>query len=171
MLAAMRREWERAGDIAATPSPGVRRRRASEGFTLLEVVLASAILFLAFLMLFDGLLFCRRMAARLKWRLAADAIAQDIAWSVFSRKTEWFQNDAAAVAPGWHVVPAEMSSAWNGSEEVFYFLAIVPSNSPPTSWSIETDVQWLTFGGGTARLAVPCRLERHPTERNLFRSQ
>ncbi len=86
--------------------------RARGGFTLVEVVFASAIALLLFLSLFETLSVCQRMAANIKWRLAADALAYDLAWDTFNKQVAWFDTNVTSNRAGWYPVPAERTSVW-----------------------------------------------------------
>jgi len=140
------------------------------GFTLFEVVFASAISLLLFLVLFEALLFCRRGAANLKWRLAADALAYDVAWETFNRKTSWFEDNYAVDHTEWRTVAEDRTSAWLAGQHATYCLSVLPVGTPVTHWQIITDVVWPLPDGGWGRLPTPYVIERHRVERNLFRN-
>jgi len=149
-----------------------RPARASSGFTLVEVMFASSLGLLLFLVLFETLLFCRRSAANLRWQLTADALAFDAAWDVLNRKTEWFDLNATPTAfpAGWQAVPPDRSSAFLRTGTPAYYLEVQPMGRPVTHWQIIANVQWPLPNGGARRLAQPYILERHRADRNLFRS-
>ena len=70
-------------------------RSRSSGFSLVELVFTSSIGLMLILVLFESLLFCRRTAADMRCRLAADTLAFDVAWDVFNRQTQWFDTNAS----------------------------------------------------------------------------
>lgn len=61
-----------------------RTRRNRTGVTLVEAMIASAVLLLVSLSLFEGLIVSARIAKENSEYLAADAYAFDIAWRVFN---------------------------------------------------------------------------------------
>lgn len=67
----------------------VKKTRSASGFSLVEFMFASSLALLLFLVMLEALFFFRRNAALVKGRLAADAIAYDMALELFNRKTEW----------------------------------------------------------------------------------
>lgn len=152
--------------------------RSRRGFTLVESMMASSLALLLFMTMLEALLYCRRNAAHIKGRLAADAFAYDLALDLFNRKTEWFSQNAPTNIARWFTVPPEQTSAWSYSDRnasAFYWVA--PSGgTPPTRWNIMTDVQWPLPGGGWARLnptngAAPVyQIERRIVDRNMFRN-
>lgn len=152
------------------PSEAGAASRAEGGFTLIEVVFASAIMLLLFLVMLETLFFCSRSAANLKWRLAADALAYDVAWDIFNRKTTWFEANATLPQAEWRQVPAERTSAWLNGQPAYYCQSIIPVGTPATHWQIITDVQWPLPNGQAARLPHRCVIERHRVDRNLFRN-
>lgn len=137
-----------------------------------EVVFASSISLLLFLVLLDTLSFCRRSAANLKWRLAADAFAYDQAWEFFNKKTSWFESEAMFASSEWKPVPEERTTAWLSGqpEPARYNLSITPIGSPVTHWQISTSVQWPLPEGGWGEMTEPYIIERHRVDRNLFRN-
>ncbi|MDD4102123.1 MAG: hypothetical protein PHU80_05760 [Kiritimatiellae bacterium] len=156
----------------------LRKTRPASGFTLVEFVFASSLALLLFMVMLEALFFCRRNAALVKGRLAADAFAYDLALDLFNRKTEWFEQNASTNIAEWFSLPPERTSAWSYSDRsasAFYWIA--PSGgTPPSQWTIVTDVQWPLAGGGWARLnptngAAPIyQMERRSIDRNLFRN-
>lgn len=62
----------------------MRTRQNRAGITLVEVMIASAVLLLVSLSLFEGLIVSARIAKENSEYLAADAYAFDIAWRVFN---------------------------------------------------------------------------------------
>ncbi|MEG1552781.1 MAG: hypothetical protein RR133_06590 [Kiritimatiellia bacterium] len=52
--------------------------------TIIEVVIASAMVLLMTLSMLEGLMFCRRMVAENSARLTADALAWDLLWKTFN---------------------------------------------------------------------------------------
>lgn len=140
------------------------------GFTLVETMFASTIALFLFLVMLESLFFCRRSAANLKWRLAADALAYDTAMEVFNRKTSWFEANVTSATSAWTAVPAERTSAWLRPDGAYCYVGVFPDASPATSWKIVTDVVWPLPNGGSQRLPTPCVVRRYRSERNLFRN-
>ncbi len=145
-------------------------RRSRSGFTLVEVMFASTLALLLFLVLLETLSVCRRIASDIKWRLAADALAYDVAWDVFNRKTSWFEANVTQAQAAWWAVPTNRTSVWISGQKAYYYQAIVPVGTPATHWQIIADVQWPLPDGGVARLSQPYVVERHRADRNLFRN-
>jgi prepilin-type N-terminal cleavage/methylation domain-containing protein len=140
------------------------------GFTLTEVMFASAITLLLFLVLFETLSVCQRLAANVKWRLAADALAYDVAWETFNKQTAWFDTRVTAAQAEWREVPKERTSVWYADGKAYYFRSITPSGVPASNWVIRTNVQWPLPGKGNARLARDYEVVRFRADRNLFRA-
>lgn len=145
----------------------VLRRR---GFTLVEVLFASTISLLLLVSLLETLSACRRMAANVKWHLAADALAYDTAWGYFNEQTAWFDAQFPEAQAKWETVPAERSSAWSEKRPASLFWSITPIGVPTTHWIIRTNVQWPLPNGGFARLPNDYVIERYRADRNLFRA-
>ena len=155
--------------VAATGVPVAR------GFSLVELVFTSSIGLMLILVLFESLLFCRRTAADMRCRLAADTLAFDVAWDVFNRQTQWFDTNASDPADfpiRWGWVPATRATAFAGvsTNDIQCFLSVRPNGTPITSWEIMTDVRWRQPNGGWVQLPQPYRLERHRVNRNYFRN-
>ncbi len=159
----------------------VRKRRpalpvvcAAGGFTLIEVVLASALGLMLMLALYEGLLFCRRSAANIRYHLAADAVAFDTVWDVFNRKTDWFDSNVGAGISEWKALPAERSTAFisEPGRAPSFFLQIDPvfSGSSPPHWTITVDVQWPITSGAWRRLPQRFVVDRYRVDRNLSRT-
>ncbi len=149
-------------------------RSRSSGFSLVELVFTSSIGLMLILVLFESLLFCRRTAADMRCRLAADTLAFDVAWDVFNRQTQWFDTNASDPADfpiRWGWVPATRATAFAGvsTNDIQCFLSVRPNGTPITSWEIMTDVRWRQPNGGWVQLPQPYRLERHRVTRNDFR--
>lgn len=149
-------------------SPRRRTEQDRQGFTLVEVMFASSIALLLFLSLFETLSVCQRMAADLKWRLTADALAYDKAWEVFNYKTEWF-NGYTSASSAWYVVSSDQTSVWYAGGKAYYNLSITPVGSPISNWVIRTTVKWPLPSGSYAALPQDYRVVRMRNERNLFR--
>lgn len=150
-------------------------RSRSSGFSLVELVFTSSIGLMLILVLFESLLFCRRTAADMRCRLAADTLAFDVAWDVFNRQTQWFDTNASDPADfpiRWGWVPATRATAFAGvsTNDIQCFLSVRPNGTPITSWEIMTDVRWRQPNGGWVQLPQPYRLERHRVNRNYFRN-
>jgi len=138
------------------------------GFTVIEFVIASSIVMLLFLACIETLLFYRRVAADIRWRIAANNVAYDTAWEVFNRPTTWFET--VNVATGrWVVVTTNQTSAFQSGQAMSFF-SVTPVGTPITHWVIQSDVMWnrLTMGG-QGRLAQPLTVERQRVIRNVFR--
>jgi len=155
----------------------VKKTRSASGFSLVEFMFASSLALLLFLVMLEALFFFRRNAALVKGRLAADAIAYDMALELFNRKTEWFEQNAPTNIAEWFALSPERTSAWSNSylnASAFYWVA--PSGgTPPTQWTIVTDVQWPLPDGRWARLnptnGPPIyQMVRRSVDRNLFRN-
>ena len=157
------------------PAQGPAPAGACGGFTLLEVLFASTVMLVLFLALFETLLFCRRSAADLRCRIAADALAYDVAWEVFNRKTTWFDRQVTADRSAWYPVPPDFSSSFptGTAQTAVYNLTILrqpEGGGAVTHWRIITDVRWPRPSGGWGRLAQPYAVDRYRAERNLFRT-
>jgi hypothetical protein len=151
---------------------GLSRR---SGFSLVELVFTSSISLVLILVLFEALLFCRRSAAHMRCRLAADTYAFDVAWDVFNRQTRWFDNNAdnpTNFPATWTQIQAARAAAFAGisTNDIQCFLSVRPNGTPITSWEIVTDVRWRQPNGGWVQLPQPYRLERHRVNRNYFRN-
>lgn len=130
------------------------RKKGESGFTLVEVMLASAIGVLAFLVLFESLIVCQHLAAENKWRLAADGVAYDLTMDVFTRPVSWFENtNNYARLSG--AVPKERASVWYPGGDVTFTQFVDATNVFPAAssvadgWVIRTCVQWPGFNGVT----------------------
>lgn len=150
--------------------PQVRCLR-QKGFTLVEVLFASTISLLLLVSLLETLSACRRMAANVKWHLAADALAYDTAWAYFNEQTAWFDSQFSEAHAKWEPVPAERSSAWSEKRPASLFWSVTPVGVPTTHWIIRTNVQWPLPNGGFARLPNDYVIERYRADRNLFRAK
>ncbi len=150
------------------------RRATSDsrgGFTLTEVIFASTLALFLFLVMLEALIFCRRSAANLKWRMAADAFAYDKVWEVFNHQTDWLEsNDIYHKTPSWQKIPKEKTSVWLREDDVYYRLIINPDDTPPTYWVISVNVAWPTPNGGSTSLPQPCTVRRYCVNRNTFRN-
>ena len=156
--------WRKAGKQGIKTS-------LRQGFTLVEVMFASMIALLLTLVLFETFSVCQRIAADIKWRLAADALAYDLAWETFNRQTSWFVDSIKEDAAEWAEVPAERTSVWyKGGGEAYYMRSITPVGEPITHWVIRTNVQWPVPGGGSVRLPDDYVIERYHADRNVFRA-
>lgn len=119
------------------------------GFTLTEVVFASAILVLLFLVLFQTLLVCQRMGANIKYRLAADAVAFDLAWDIYNRPLSWFQTNTVTISNNWNLDASGMSTVWSrGKAFVLYTVTPAPLTGATSNWVISTSVKWTPPWGG-----------------------
>lgn len=138
------------------------------GFTVIEFMIASSIVMLLFLAGIEALLFYRRVAADIRWRIAANTIAYDTAWEVFNRPTTWFETINVATGR-WTVVTTNQTSAFGAGQAMSWF-SVTPVGIPVTHWIIQSDVVWnrLTMGG-EGRLAQPLVIERQRVIRNVFR--
>ena len=143
------------------------------GFTLIEVVLASAISLLLFLVLFEALMVSQRMAANLKWRLAADSIAFDKAWEVFNWQLKKFETDVTEDQASWTDVSLDQTSVFisNSTMRAAQVMLIIKLNgSPVSNWVIQTSVRWPLPGSGSGQLPKYYELTRTRNDRNLFRA-
>jgi len=147
------------------------RRLNQRGFTLIEVLFASSISLLLLLSLLETMSASRRMAANVKWRLAADALAFDTAWAYFNEQTAWFDANFPEAKATWETVPAERSSVWFENRPASLFWSVTPLGVPTTNWIIRTNVQWPLPSGGFARLPKDYVIERSRIDRNLFRAK
>lgn len=140
----------------------------NRGFTVIEFVIASSIVMLLFLACIETLLFYRRVAADIRWRIAANNVAYDTAWEVFNRPTTWFET--VNVATGrWTVVTTNQTSAFR-SGQAMSLISVTPVGMPVTHWVIQSDVVWDRLPmGGEGRLAQPLTIERQRVIRNVFR--
>lgn len=160
--------------IAWTSENGQKKSPSSDsrksGFTLVEVMFASAIALFLFLTMLETLSVCRRIASDVKWRLAADAIAYDAAWAMFNQQTAWFDTQFSLAQAKWEAVPAEQTSVWYGGGAASLFWSVTPVGVPTTKWIIKTNVQWPVAGSKFAKLPKDYVIERHRADRNLFRA-
>lgn len=140
------------------------------GFTLVEVMFASAISLLLVLTLLESLSVCRRMASNVKWRMAADSIAYDTAWALFNGQTAWFDTNFNQAKARWEAVPAATSSVWYGGQSASVYWSVTPVGVPTTKWVIAANVQWPLAGGKFAKLPKDYVIERHRADRKLFRA-
>ena len=151
--------------------------RGRAGFTLVEVMVASGILLVVVLTIYESVLFCNRVAYDVKSRLAAEAIAFDTAWELYNLPLSWLKKHAVNPLPsdpsGWRFVNPEDYDAWGGlSDEVLVRWMILPQGSPPTNWVICTNVQWPNATrGGHSMLARDFQIDRAKTDRNAFRAR
>jgi prepilin-type N-terminal cleavage/methylation domain-containing protein len=151
---------------------GARLGYASRGgFTLIEVMLASAISLLLLMSLLETLSACRRMAANVKWRLAADALAYDTAWAYFNEQTTWFDEHFPEAQAKWETVPAARTSVWLDQQRASLYWSVTPVGVPTTKWVIRTNVQWPLPNGGFSKLPNDYVIERYRADRNLFRAK
>lgn len=119
----------------------MRKKQGNEGFTLVEVLLASAVALLIFLVMFEALFFARRVAAENKLRLAADSLAYDLTVELFNRELSWFEK--LNVSDVWEdrgELPQGTNTLWAG--EVTYQRSVLPQGSPATNWIVTTSLQW-----------------------------
>lgn len=137
---------------------------------MVEVMFASAIALLLFLVLFETLMVCQRLAADIKWRMAADTLAYDLAWETFNKQTAWFDTRVTAATAEWAEVPAERTSVWYPEGKAYYFRSVTPFGVPASNWVIKTNVQWPRPGGGSSRLPHDYEIVRFRSDRNLFRA-
>lgn len=155
--------WRRAGRKG-------RQTSSRQGFTLVEVMFASVIALLLTLVLFETFSVCQRIAADIKWRLAADALAYDLAWETFNRQTSCFVDSIGEDVAEWAEVPEERTSVWYKGGAAYYMRSITPVGEPITHWVIRTNVQWPVPGGGSVRLPNDYVIERYRADRNVFRA-
>ena len=140
----------------------------NSGFTLVEVMFASALALLLILSLFETISFCRRASANVKWRLAADAIAFDEAWEMFNKQTEWFDTSVPTAQAEWITIDADRTDVWNGNNSAYLFRSIIPDGVPAKKWTIRTNVQWPSFNGSFKRLPREYEVVRYRNDRNIF---
>lgn len=143
--------------------------RGRAGFTLVEVMVASGLLLVLVLTLYESVLFCNRVAYDVKSRLAAEAIAFDTGWELYNKQLLWLKLRAPVAMAGWEPVDPEQYDVW-GDRDAAVFWAILPQGLPPTNWVFRTNVQWMNAsGGGASMLPHDFVIERSRTERNVFR--
>lgn len=140
------------------------------GFTLVEVMFASTIALFLFLTLLETMSMCMRMAANVKWRLAADVIAYDEAWDKFNQSTAWFDLEFSTAKANWEVVSTNQAPVWYGGGTAFKFWSVTPVGVPVSNWIIRTNVQWPIPGGQVAQLPNDYVIERYRVDRKLFKS-
>ena len=164
----IRRIWSALG--VPRDQSGLRSRRARRGgFTLIEVMFASVISLILLMSLLETLSTCRRMAANVKWRLAADALAYDTAWTYFNEQTSWFDERFPEAQAKWETVSVDRTSVWFDQKLASLYWSVTPVGVPTTKWIIRTNVQWPLPGGGFSKLPDDYVIERHRADRNLFR--
>lgn len=131
------------------------------GFTLTEVMIASGLMMILSLAIFESVLFCSRLAYDIKSRLAADAIAWDAAWDLFNNPLTWFKT------AGYSEINSDIDgmpldafafevcedpdaySAWGDrTEDVRVVRQVLPNGAPATNWTIRVKVQWPSLSGG-----------------------
>jgi len=124
---------------------------------------------LLFLVLFETLIVCNRMAANLKWRLAADSIAFDKVWELFNKQLTEFDAITVKTSNNWEVLSSDKTSVWpNGNAQLYW--SIAPCGVPTTNWVINTNVRWKLPSGETAYLPNAYTLVRSKNKRNSFRA-
>ena len=138
------------------------------GFTLVEVMVASALVLLLFTTLFKTISFCNKSSSNIKWRLAADAIAFDEAWLIFNRQTEWFDTTITAAQAEWVRLDADRTSVWYGDKGAYLFRSITPHGIPASNWVIRTSLQWPVAHGGFEQLPSDYEIVRHRCDRRVF---
>ena len=74
--------------------------RGQAGFSLVEVMVASGILLVVVLTIYESVLFCNRVAYDVKSRLAAEAIAFDTAWELYNKQLRWLRQRAPVAVAG-----------------------------------------------------------------------
>lgn len=142
----------------------MRRKKGNEGFTLIEVMLASAIALLIFLVMFEALFFARRVAAENKLRLAADSLAYDLTIELFNRELDWFEK--LNVSQEWTesgVFEQGTNTVWTGA--VTYQRSVLPQGSPATNWVVATTLQWADAYGASHNLPQPLVVYRQRNNR------
>lgn len=161
-----------------------------EGFTLVEVLVASALTSFLFLAVFGSLVFCRKAVAGIRLRAAAECLAADKMDELFNRPLLWFDDiPASGVVQSWDLVPATLRRAYFGSaaygadagddsasfsipDDVRLFYSVIPTGNPAEYWTITVDAAWdMDSGGVSGRLASPLVMRRYRVKRATFREK
>ena len=157
---------------------GHKVRDMRGGFTLSEVMVASAVVVVLALTFFEAVIFLNRMAYDVKSRLAADAVAFDTAWRTFNRPLSWFEKEGSEFVGGLTTITPldrSVSDAWGDrSSQVLVRQMVLPQGVPATNWVITVNVEWprASAGAGTARVETfrePYTISRMRTNRRVFR--
>ncbi len=168
------------------------RRFPRAGFTLVEVLVASALTAFVFVAVFSSLVFCRKSVADIRVRAAAECLAADKMAEIFNKPLLWFNDiPAAGLVQSWDAIPAAVRQAYFGNAaynassadssatfsspgEVRLFTSVIPGGSPVDHWTITVDVAWTMdpgSGAGEGRLASPLHLRRYNVKRATFREK
>ena len=140
----------------------------NSGFTLVEVMFASALALLLILSLLQTIMFCNRKSSDIKWRLAADAIAFDETWEIFNRQTEWFDTEVTEAQADWIAIDADRTSVWYGNKTAYLLRSITPYGVPASNWVIRANVVWPIQFGSYKRLPTDYEIVRCRSDRNIF---
>lgn len=142
------------------------------GFTLAETMVASALILLLVLTIFETALFSARAAYDIKSRLAADALAFDTVWDLYNRQSSWLSENATESRSGWVAIDAERNTTWGArGDQVFIYWEIEPdpADFPPRRWTLKSNVQWPPYsGGGVQTLPRDYQVRRERTNRKLY---
>ncbi len=171
-------------------SKGKNARR--EGFTLVEVLIASALTSFLFLAVFGSLVFCRKAVADIRLRAAAECLAADKMDELFNKPLMWFVDvPTTGIVQSWDLVPYSLRQAYFGSTaydssgadssatfsapaEVRLFYSVIPHGDPIDYWTITVDVAWATNSDsaqGTGQLSSPLVMRRYKVKRATFREK
>lgn len=83
------------------------------------------------------------MGADIKYRLAADAVAFDLAWDVYNRPLSWFETNTVALSNNWKLDVSRMTTVWStGRSFVLYTVTPSPLTGVASNWVITTNVKW-----------------------------
>ena len=164
-----------------------------KGFTLVEVLVASALTSFVFIAVFSSLVFCRKAVADIRVRAAAQNLAADKLDELFNKPLMWFVDEvpSTGLVQAWDLVPAALRSAYFGAAaydagntdgsaafsvpgEVRLFYSVIPHGSPVDYWTITVDASWAMepgSGSGSGRLSSPLTMRRYRTKRATFREK
>ena len=140
------------------------------GFTLVEVMFASAISLLLFLTMLESLTVFQRMASSAKWQLAADAIAFDTVWEKFNLYTtpQAFSDAFPKATNKWENILAAESGVWYGNLTAQKYWEVTPIGVPASNWVIRATVRWPLPGVNKWATNSYYTIERYWISRKLF---
>jgi hypothetical protein len=162
------------------------------GFSLVEVLVASALTAFVFVAVFSSLVFCRKAVADIRIRAAAECLAADKMDEIFNKPLLWFADlPSSGLVHSWDPIPDSLQQAYFGFAaydasasdasasfaapgEVRLFYSVIPGGTPVDHWAITVDVAWSMNSGSdteSGRLSSPLHLSRYNIGRATFREK
>lgn len=141
------------------------------GFTLTEVMVASALVVVLALMFFESTLFLNRMSYDVKTRLAADAIAYDEVWDLYNARLSWFEDGRYRNLVELYSLPEGVTDVWGGRHgEVLLNRRVTPQPGTgfTTNWVIDVKITWPELSGNRVS-TLDYTVNRMRTQRKAFR--